>query len=553
MSNINNTQPRSDIQTLVNTESTWRTWHIRDVYRGPNTGKFVPNPGDHVVDDTGGVRRVYRVTTIDAITRVAELERLSEDNAEDSRNKRMRGVGPGHNSEIWRCYHDKSLVPHTLRPDDNLFFHGEDVAYYKIFLGQDDSEKSGIVISQYHDRNTGTVSENVPVTRAYRDFAAVSVPTTCNTTHELEDGEIVTIVGYTASGKQTSSDTLLIVNTAEVRRTESARRQIADIELLSSHLSRSADKLIEFPVNMAKEQLHFMCRITYADGSHKDLAIDGTRVKLLGLDAWMNTVRGQEAELVLTYSIPDDEDSLMARNTHKRHIAVTYTARTTEAEGAYSVKLYPIPVFAGGEWSLRYFMYNLDRNTNYDVTEHVQLGVNAQPFNPTRFGATQRVVVSLNLRDVDPNLARYQHAQAFDIVLSGRPTEVAHPFYITYQQDQEPNYGRDVFINISQNRQTNAHQMTIQSACQNQEEWLEKLYYRALPMFNPDIEAKAPKPTHFILNYGLNQISVPIEQWNRTIELPERMVIGSTVRVEWVVKSTDQTSLICSTPVIVKQ
>lgn len=552
MSNINDTQPRNNLQTLIQTESTWKIWHIRDIYLGPNTGKFIPNVGDHVVDDSNGVRRVFLVSSIDEITRVSVLDRLEEDKLNDDSDKRMRGVGPGHRSEIWRCYHDKTLIPHTLRPDDNLYFHGEDIAYYKIFLGTDDTDKTGKVISQYRDPSSGLVSENVPTTRAYRDFAAISIPTTCNTSYELEDGEVVTVVGYTAAGKQSSSNTLLIVNTAEVRRTESARKQIADIELLSSHLSRSADKLIEFPVNMAKEQLHFMCRVTYADGSSKDVSVDGNRVKIHGLDSWMNTVDGQEDELVLTYRLADDEDSIMAKNTHNRHIAVVYTARTTKAEGAYSVRLFVIPVYHNEEWELRYFMYNMDRNISYDVTQFVLPGVNAQPFNPTRYGATQRVVVSVNLHDVDPSLARYQHAQTFDIALMGPPASSPTPFYITYDQGQDPNYGKDVFATMSQHAQTGMHQLNIQSSAQTQDEWLDKLYYRTRPMFDKQIENRAPKPTHVSINWGLQEVVVPIDRWNQILEIPERIVAGTTLRLEWRIVENDRTFYLGSSPMIAR-
>ena len=56
----------SDVVVPIhNPDGKFHLWHMREIFRGPNTGRYVPNIDDAVWDwDTG----LYRVTAVDLTT-----------------------------------------------------------------------------------------------------------------------------------------------------------------------------------------------------------------------------------------------------------------------------------------------------------------------------------------------------------------------------------------------------------------------------------------------------------------------------------------------------
>jgi hypothetical protein len=53
------------------------------------------------------------------------------------------------------------------------------------------------------------------------------------------------------------------------------------------------------------------------------------------------------------------------------------------------------------------------------------------------------------------------------------------------------------------------------------------------PLFNPEVELKAPEPTHFELIDGLNRMIVSIDEWNKPITLTWVATDESTFKIRW--------------------
>lgn len=541
-----------------NEDINWKIWNINDIYRGNQSERELHHVqvGDMVVDLTGGVERRYYVKSIDDATRVPELvllRQLKEDT--NTIQVEMKGVGPGQASETWRCFYDDTIEPHSLRVDGKVYCHGSLATHCKIFLGVEADKYNGKVISQYRDNNSNSVSENIPLELiGWRDNIAIKAPMMGFTTHKLQDGEVVTLVTYSADGVVFQQDRLIVVNTADVRRSEVGKRFVESIEMVTPFLSEVDDREVLFPINMDKEAVFIMCKVNYSDGTSKTLAVDGGRVQLHGWDAYVPSVLGAASPLVLQYQLAENEESTQALRGTNRFISESYLARTKEVDGAYSVRLSVIPNWNGAEWELNYRLHNLDRDISYDVTDLVEAASNSVPFQPRKFGTMQRVVIALQLDKVNSAFARFRHVQAFDISLMGSAAIDNSPFYISYHNGQDPYYGQDIKLVKSQVGER--HYINISCGASTLEDWLDKTFYRTEPMFNKFAETEAPKPTHFMLLVPgtiSNDVHYPIEKWRGQYETEVELPSNRVVEVQWIRKDGDVIYYLSSSPMVVKE
>ena len=537
-----------------NEDMSWKIWNINDIYRGnPDTRELHHvSIGDMVIDLSGGIERRYYVKSIDGATRVPELIPLRQLKESDSQDDVSTfAVGPGWASESWRCFYDDTVEPHSLRVDGKFYCHGSLATHCKIFAGVDTDKYKGKVISQYRDINSNQVSENIPLELVgFRDNVAIKTPMIAHTTHKLQDGDVVTVVTYSADGVVFQQDRLIVVKTADVRRSEVGKRFVESIELVTPFLSESDDREVLFPINMDKEAVFLMCRINYSDGQHKELAVDGGRVQLHGWDTYIPSVRGKALPLVLQYQLADNEESTEALRGTNRFMTKTYTARTKEVDGAYSVRLSILPQWNGSEWELGYRLHNLDRNISYDVSDVVEAASNSVPFNPRKFGVAQRVVVALQLDKVNSSFYRFRHVQAFEVSVMGPPTMDTSPFYIGYHSGQDPYYGQDVKAVLSS--QGDRYYLDFSSSAQTQADWLEKLFYRTEPMYNRFAETEAPKPTHVIFRAPGVEETFDINNWRGQNEIPTTIPNGTVGSLEWILKDNNTVMYLGASPIVVK-
>lgn len=537
-----------------NDDMSWKIWNINDIYRGnPDTRELHHvSIGDMVIDLSGGIERRYYVKSIDDATRVPELIPLRHLKESDNQNDVSTfAVGPGWASESWRCFYDDTVEPHSLRVDGKFYCHGSLATHCKIFAGVDTDKYKGKVISQYRDINSNQVSEDIPLELVgFRDNVAIKTPMIAHTTHKLQDGDVVTVVTYSADGVVFQQDRLIVVKTADVRRSEVGKRFVESIELVTPFLSESDDREVLFPINMDKEAVFLMCRINYSDGQHKELAVDGGRVQLHGWDTYIPSVRGKALPLVLQYQLADNEESTEALRGTNRFMTKTYTARTKEVDGAYSVRLFILPQWNGSEWELGYRLHNLDRNISYDVSDVVEAASNSVPFNPRKFGVAQRVVVALQLDKVNSSFYRFRHVQAFEVSVMGPPTMDTSPFYIGYHSGQDPYYGQDVKAVLSS--QGERHYLDFSSNAQTQADWLEKLFYRTEPMYNRFAETEAPKPTHVIFRAPGVEETFDINNWRGQNEIPTTIPNGTVGSLEWILKDNNTVMYLGASPIVVK-
>lgn len=541
---------------VVDPNRGYREWHISEIYAPSNPaskGKYVPNPDDAVRDWTQGI---LRVVSVDYTNGVSILQRWTEPAEPRATVEEdiLIGAGPGYQSESYRCFYDSSVFPHTLTMDHRLHYYGTGVSSIKIFLGTDISEH-GDVISAHYDASGNLLGDNIPVDEVAMFQNGVVIPGGAassynlavraarvgHTTRKLNDGDVVTVVSYSDGGQVASRAKLLIKTSKFIRQTDSSLKYVASIALETPFLLSSDPSVIEYPHNMPVDNLNLMGVVTYSDGQQLRMPVDGTKFSIAGLRNYIATIQGQTVDLMLSYQLSPHESAYLISPSPNGRINVPYHARTKESDGAYSVKLFAYPVWMGAlnGYRLEYFLYNLDRQQVYYVTNLVSNATNSAAFDPLLYGVKQRINVGVNMNEVDPLFDSWRHAQAFEITLL-RPGNASDGdnWTVGFTPGQNPAYGVGVraltsFINVGNT------QLNISCGAESLNDWLDKVYYPTQPLFDARSETGPLVPNFMVIASGNERIEVPISNWNSVIALENEPAAGKPVYIEFLRKTAD--------------
>lgn len=516
----------------------FRMWNLPEIYTGPTgTGRYVPNPDDMVVDWSQGF---LRVNSVDYSTGISHLVAwtLPKDAHDHSDEDLLLGVGPGYDSESWRCFIDTSVMPHTLAIDGRLHIYGSQSSYIKVFRGTNIGV-TGEVISSFYDSVGNLLGENIPLELALFSSAdthnvSVKVPMVGYTTNRLDNGEIVTVVAYNEDGGAVSIAKLVVMNTAFVRTTDREKRYVTGISLNSPFLHPGDSKVMEYPINLPVRSVPVYGVVHYSDGRKRELPIDGTKFNLYGTEHFTSSVVGQRLPLVLTYKLSENEYSYSASVGNTYHLSEQYIATTTQADRSYGVKLFVYPVWIDSiiGYRLEYFLYSLQRDRFYHVTPYVELAVGSRPFHPTEYGVVQELNLAIELDKIHGGFGKFRHVQTVAVSLLARGDENRTCWTVRYAPGQEPEYGMGLraemeFVNV------NHWRLRLDNGFGSKEEWLRHLYYGTLPLHDPTREAKAPEPTHFNLVFANRKIELGVSQWNAETVVPNDLATGELLYLEW--------------------
>jgi hypothetical protein len=527
---------------LYEPDARWTTWSLDEIYIGQaGENKYVPKVSDHVLNPETNER--FRVVSLDVTTMIPTMVPVvTAPSASFSDIDILLGVGPGTQSDTYRVYLDKSVIPHALCVDARLKVNGVLAKYAKIFRG---SELIGNqrVVSAFYDQQGNMLGQAIPLELAYmpegKNYAVKSVPV-CHTTEDMPDGEVVTVVIYSDAGHVVSKRQLLVENSAFIRSVNAHTKYIVDITMESPFLSETDPGLLQYPLNVPTRGLNLFGIVHYSDGSTLRLPVDQTKFSVLGLDGFVATVIGQKLPLVLRYNLSNDEVSYSTVVGETFAMTKSYRGVTVQSSGAYSVKLFGYPVWVDGVvgYRLEWYLYNLERQTVYRVTPYVQYNDNTPAFDPLAYGVNQRISVSINLNNVNGVFRSYIHNQVMDIILLAQGREKTTNWTIGFELGQNPPYGRGNFAS-SQMVNQNLWRINVAAGATNETEWLERLYYRTKPLYDTQREVEPPKPNFFTLVFGSTEIEFPISQWNITQVINQAVPDGATLFIKFFKRTAD--------------
>src|SRR5690606_4293300 len=377
----------------------------------------------------------------------------------------------------------------------------------------------------------------VPLEVVYQGNQETTIKTTAPgyTNAHIDNGELVTVVFYSADGTQLSQAQLTVVHSKAVRRADASKRYVEGISIESPFISSADPSVIEFPLNVTVESLPLTAVAHYSDGSKSRQSVHGGQFQLLGLRNYIATEVGQQFPLVLSYALAQDEVSFNIPPTADRYLTRSYKARTVTADGAYEVKIFGYPVWVNSQsgYRMEYWLYNLDRQTFYNVTPYVELATNSAAFNPTAYGVVQTFTIAVDLNRVDGRFAPYRAVQVMRVALLGPAANQPANWEILFDPTQTEGYGRGMVAN-TQFLSVNNWRLNLSMGLSNVELWLNKMYYNVEPLYNQEIEEEAPRPTHFILQFLNNAYEYPISEWNQNLNVNNDLQNGELLWIRWI-------------------
>jgi hypothetical protein len=495
----------------------FQIWALPDVWDGTTgDGKYVPRVNDLVVDPAS--LRFWRVEALTPVSLIPVLTPVSPPTSTTvvPDNDILFGVDQTDRIDVYKAYINKQVTPWQLCIDPRYFIPGSDSLYAKIF-SSNRFDSSGTVISQVFDNNGTLLSDTVTLQNAIFDnrtnINTKTVPT-CNTSANLQNNDLVTLVVYNNSGSVVHKRQFQVIETTFVRPLNSATTYITHVSLETSLLSKTVPNLLEVPINVDLNDFAMTGVVHYSDGSTQRYLVDGGRFSLQGKDQIYTLIAGSTLHVNLVYRLQQNE---VGFNTSLDGTSIVnqYSVRLTDPNRSIGVKLFMYPEWnSTNGYSLRYWMLNLDRNLYMDVTPYISLDSAMGSFNPFGYGVLQTKTVNLNLKNISNAFPDFIHRQTFNVELFGQPGSSTTDWVVKNEDvSSRASYG----VGLKATQSTNT--INVASNATDITDWLNKVYRQTYPILDPVSEVTPPTPTHFAVMVNGLDAELPISSWNQPINL----------------------------------
>lgn len=440
------------------------------------------------------------------------------------------GSGPGRPSEVYRVYIDTTKNPMTLSFHARLHYYGSTRHSVKVFLGTDITE-NGTVISRIYDALGNVVSDYIPLEKVSQrtENLAIWTPQVGNSSRAVRDNELLTVVVYDDTGRVVEIQTMTAKLTNFIRKNESDIKYIESVRLETPFMSIHDDRLVECPQNLAMSSLNLTGVVYYSNGEVLRLPIDGRRFTLAGMDRFSTTVLGRESDLVLIYTLDEQEQFITGSDELDGKRSESYRVKVIPVDGTYSLKLFSYPEWIDpvAGYRLRHWLYSLDRNFAFEVTGMVSLTESSADFKPTLYGTQQTLDVGINIKDVNPILPSYVHVQTINFTLRSRGDQEENN-WVVYFSDDKGSYGNGLRADMSY-KSASHFGYDLRCGAVGVDDWLEKLYYSTLPLFNPNSESQPLKPTRVEVQIGADVVDISTDQWDTELSSDQELANGKNV------------------------
>ena len=523
---------------IYDPDARWCIWELGEIWDGSvGQGRYVPKLGDYIIEKNEYI--TYIVDSIDPVTLIPVLREIKNNTSSGvfTSSDMLFGTGASASPDTYRIYVDKSTTPYTMAIDSRLKVYGSMTSYCKIFKGAD-LGGNGQVVSMMFGPSGNFSTNNVPLELVAIDNHTnyhIKTVQPCKTTIELEDGELLTAVIYSDNGHVVSKRQLLVENTAFIRSIDVSTKYVSHISLKSPFISTTNDNLVEFPVNVPTNALNLIGVVHYSDGTTLELPVDGSKFKMLGITQYVSAIVGQELNVVLSYSLAPNEIAYTGVVSNGHYITEAYTLRTVNPNYSYSVKLYAYPEWVNETigYRLKWWLFNLDRNVKFEVTDHIQFNPATGSYDPKDYGVTQRKSVAINLRNVSAAFKNFLHTQLVDISLYGKPADTTTAWTVSHESTiARPSYGLELNA-----KQVSSYVMNISNGITDQEEWLERVYLQTFPLVDVTRELQAPMPTHLQITYNGEMVEVPLSVWASNLTFVNPLSVHKNVYITFIRRS----------------
>jgi hypothetical protein len=505
------------------------------------TGRFVPNVNDTVIDFEDNSKQYY-VKSVDSTYPykwvIEEIDRPIEGKKQDI--NLLRGHGPQVASESYVVYVDKTVTPNTLSFGNTMFTYSSN-AHHIVVFKYNNITGSKDIVSGYYDNDGRLTTSNIPLELAATnvvDNITIKAPKPAYCIAPLFHGELVTAVVYNDESKTLAVYPFIVSESSTIREPIFKNKHITGIELSTPFLSDTESNVVECQINMPVDDLGLRCKVNYSDGTHRLVDLDGKKAYVDGLNKHVTTQLGQEESALLVYHLSDDEFSNDLANGFVKAQVKQYKFRTTKVKESYYVKLFVIPKWIDDRYGyqLEWYLHDLQRNKPINVTRYINFNSTSMEYDPIRYGTKQYLSVNINLKQVSSMYSKeYIHTQTIQITLlrKGNILGLSSSYLIHYTEGNPP-YGEGCYAKRVSSGPDFLYDVSCGQSSQN--DWLDHVFYSTDPLFSPDSELKAPKPTHMRIHFTGTETIIPVTDWNKQVAIGDdrHSTIGGNMIIEWV-------------------
>lgn len=517
----------------------WGDWEVymgKDKIGEGKKGRFVPNLYDKVwgpVTGTQYVKELNPTTLIPVLARVVEPVIGGADSKDW-----LLGTGDRWPQQGFFIYADNSQTIPRISTDAQAIFRHPSISYFRLY-GTDPNNQNEVLSAWYNQ--SGEYKDNqiprllVESTHS-PDGYQYYVPEVFWGTRQLKEGEEVKLIGFSAENSEIAEAIFVVRLGNNVRRGNQPVRRIASIELRCPYLSTTEENRIRIPTGTNIASVAMMCRLNFENGQWLDVPIDGVKVRLQGLEETVSSSPGKLRDIILFYYLGEGEVYVGSDTNDGKAMTKVYTVEVDPTQETYGFKLfgYPSWVDANNGYALFWFLHDYDHSQVYDVTGMVELTANSGAWDPFLYGSKQYLRVALDVEKVDPRYSSYRHAQTIQFTLMQAALVDTPNHWRTYfEEGQSPAYGDGCVANLTY-VSSQVWTGDLSCGCKTLEEWLDKLYYRTLPLFDPTTENEPSVPTHFIYTIRGQRYRHALSDWNKVIRTATGGAEGETSVIHFI-------------------
>lgn len=515
-----------------------------------NIGRYVPNLGDQVLDwETG----YYRVTNVDPGTLLSTLVPWSAPvrggaTAADF----IMGVGPRFPQQGYFIYVNNNANPPVLNVDSGFYTRYPNTAHFRVFVGNDPLPNTEVLSATYGSAGN-YIDDKIPAIQLL-DSAGLPawVPDSAFAKRAIQDGEILTLVGYDVNGNTTGIATFTGRNTSMVRASNTTQYLIESVELHGNTVDRTAMQ-VKCPVNATLDSIVLQCQVNYKGGTSVVKPIDGVKIRLVSNGNYMPTSPDINQPGTLIYNLDTTEAYEGSTDNEQRFISAQYTIVADPVADAYGFKLCSYPYWSTtlNIWAWRHYLHDLDHDAVYDASNIVQLAANSNPVDPKLYGTLQEVTWALDVSRVDPRFNPYQHVQTMWATLYADGTVKNTTNWTVLFEQGYDTFGRNLQC-ISSYVSSGVYQMDITSGAVTLSEWLQRVYINTRPLYNSHNEGGPLTPTHFVMQVAGIRKRFAIARWQDVLQFEAPGTVGDIATLHFTQEVDGQDRYLSSAGLILR-
>lgn len=553
------------IAPIFSPTARWTIWELSEVYVGGiGNDMYVPKINDYVVDAPSGT--FYIVTDLNLSNYIPVLQQIEPAALPPVLKYQNTLVNPSIPDVVnpYRLYFNANTSPYTLNVDSSLIILNTLANSVKLIYGTNVISNPQ-VLSVSLDNTGNVISDSIPLIGvSYNETANVynkAIPTSY-TNQVLQDGDIVTVLVYDASGQVLSKQALTVVVTDGYIGQSNPVKLISGLTLVSPFLSQTQPNTITLPSNVGISSVNFLGVVQYNDGTSETHQVnDGGPFKVYGLDQVLKSNMLGSVPIILQYSLQPEESAVTSQSYNGKTVSEDFTLELVSPNYDYQFQIYPIPVYNGTSFVTKWFLLSMSRNVFNEVTNLVTYS-NSSGFNGDDWGAVQPLEVSLNLGLVNPSFNGLNVNQYTQMILNN-PAPGPSTIYSIYTNTaiSTSPYGANL---RAKSLNTSNNILDITCGYTQIADWLNALYYANDPVTNLQLESQAPTPTHFDIFYNPNNITdanlitggmfkrFQIGQWNCKIQpTTQQLPLNGTIMVRFLLISSNQVSILSVSPLLI--